>query len=247
MKNIIVANWKLNPLTKEESIKLFDAIENGVDNNNSDIVICPPFIFLSVLGESKNIKLGAQNCFWEKKGAFTGEISPEMLKDLGCEFVIIGHSERRQYFNETDEVINKKLKAAIGAGLKPILCVGETESQREVGETDEVIAKQIIEGLTGILEEEFKNIIIAYEPVWAIGTGNACEAEEANRMAETIRKVVAKTYSKKVSENLPILYGGSVNSDNSKKYINQTEINGFLVGGASLKAEEFLKIINDAR
>lgn len=242
MKNIIVANWKLNPTTKKEAEELFLAVSNGA-KSEAEVVVCPPFIYLSFLTAKTNVKLGGQNCFWEQKGAYTGEISSEMLKDLNCEYVIIGHSERRRYFEESDEIVNKKLKAAIGAGLKTIFCIGETESQRENDETDAIIAQQIIGGLSEISEEEFKNGIIAYEPVWAIGTGNACDTDEAGRMATLIRAVVSKIYNKKFAEDLSILYGGSVNSQNAESYIKNAKMNGLLVGGASLKAQEFVEII----
>ena len=234
MKNLIVGNWKMNPESLKEAQKLFNSIKSG----KSEFIVCPPFVYLSSLKG----KLGAQNCFYEDKGAYTGEISASMLKNLGCEYVIIGHSERRQYFKENNEIVNKKIKKALSLGLKPILCIGETEKEREEEKTDQIIKDEIIYGLEGIPAS--KAPIIAYEPIWAIGTGNACDVEEAQRMGLLIRKIVSKTYNLSVSKNLCLLYGGSVNSSNASSYLKEAGFNGLLVGGASLKADEFNKIIN---
>jgi triosephosphate isomerase (TIM) len=233
MKPFIAANWKCNPTTEKEAVELFDSIKKEVGSEN--VVICPPFVYLSVLG---GLPLGAQNIFFEKKGAYTGEISPLMAKDLGCEYVIIGHSERRKYFKETNEVVNKKIKAALEAGLTPIFCVGETEEERDRAE--EVIEKQIREGLSEVSYPDSLELIIAYEPVWAIGTGNPCDAEEAKKMGMFIKKI-----AEEFSSNVLVLYGGSVNSSNSSDYIEKAQMSGLLVGGASLDKEEFVKIVKN--
>jgi len=233
MKNLIVGNWKMNPVSQKESKEIFDAIKDGVKGLNSEVVICPPFVYLS---ELKGLILGAQNVFYEDKGAFTGEISVEMLKDLGVEYIIIGHSERRKYFAETDEIINKKIKKSLETGLKVVFCIGETQKQHDAGEKNKILENQIKIGLNGV--ENFENLNIAYEPVWAIGTGNNCSAEETKKSIEFIRKFM--------SENTRILYGGSVKSENSGDYIKNAGANGLLVGGASLKAEEFIKIVKSA-
>jgi triosephosphate isomerase len=229
MKNLIVANWKLNPTTKKEAQEIFEEIKNGA-GETAEVVVCPPFVYLS---ELKGLILGAQNCFYEEKGAFTGEVSAVMLKDLGVEYVILGHSERRKYFNETDEVINKKVKKSLEPGLKVIFCFGETAEERDTGKKEEVLERQIKNGLAGV--ENFENVNVAYEPVWAIGTGNNCSVEETKEAINFIKKFIP--------EGVRILYGGSVKSENSADYVKQAGSNGLLVGGASLKADEFIKII----
>jgi len=223
MKPLIIANWKMNPSNLAEAKQLFNSVAKGVKNiKNTDTVICPPYIQFSVFNSRfpKNIKLGAQDVFWEEKGAFTGEISPKMLKDIGCQYVIIGHSERRNYQKETDQMVNKKVKAVLKEGLKPILCV-ET-------------LNQIRRGLKGISGKDLKKIVFAYEPVFAIGTGHPCSLERAGRVRLTIKKSF---------KNIPILYGGSVNSQNAQLYIQKAGFQGLLVGGASLNSKEFLKIV----
>ena len=232
-----------------------------------EVVICPPFVYLATsnpdtrrlrrwCGAGKQqetrdkrqgggVKLGAQNCFWEEKGAFTGEISPQMLKNLGCQYVIIGHSERRRYFNETSESINKKIKASIKARLKVIFCVGETDEQRKRGKTSKVLRFQIKRGLAGITEEEIKNVVIAYEPVWAIGTGKPCVVEEAGKRRFCIKKIIARFYNDSVAKKLVLLYGGSVNSKNAALYTKEGKFQGLLVGGASLKPKEFVQIVKN--
>ncbi len=227
MKKIIVANWKCNPVTRSEAEELFDSVSKGVKDMEVETVICPPFVFL---GLGSGI-LGAQDSFYEEKGAYTGEVSVTMLKELGCQYVIVGHSERRKYFNETDELVNKKIKAILGAGLTPIVCIGETEEERENNKTEEILEKEIKDGLEGV---NLSKIIIAYEPIWAIGTGNACDVEEAQRMREVIQKMTSK--------EIRILYGGSANASNAKGYLD-AGFDGLLVGGASLKASEFIKIV----
>lgn len=241
MKNLIVANWKLNPVTKKEAESIFKGIARGVKKLKSEVVVCPPFVYLSLL---KGLPIGAQNVFFEEKGAFTGEISAVMLKDLGAEYVIIGHSERRKYFGETDESVNKKIRAAIKAEVEQIFCVGETDAQRNNGEAEKVVEQQIKVGLKDVLD--VAGMVVAYEPVWAIGTGKACGVEDAKKMKEFITKTITEIYGVKMANQVRILYGGSVNSQNSEAYIKEAGYNGLLVGGASLNAEEFVKIVKSA-
>jgi triosephosphate isomerase len=245
MKPLIIGNWKCNPLTLAEAKKLFDSVEEGLANiKNTETVICPPFVFLPAVNSGSScIKLGAQDCFWEKSGAFTSGISPFMLKNLSCDYVILGHSERRIHFGDTNEIINKKIKTAISAGLKPIFCIGETEKEKKEGETESVLTTQIEKGLIGISVDQIKDIVIAYEPVWAIGTGNPCEPEETKKMVALIQKIISELYSDKISGNLRILYGGSLNSKNVGDYFKSARVYGFIIGGASLNPEEFIKII----
>ena len=233
MKNLIAANWKMNPSTKKEAEEIFNGIKKGIHGANSEIVVCPPSVYLS---ELKGLALGAQNVYFEEKGAFTGEISAAMIKELGVEYVIIGHSERRKYFGETDEVVNKKIKRALDSGLKVIFCIGETAEERDAGKKNEVLKRQTQEGLKDIVDID--NVNVAYEPVWAIGTGNNCSVEETKESIDFIRQFVKK--------ETRILYGGSVKSENSGEYIKTAGANGLLVGGASLNAEEFVKIVKSA-
>jgi triosephosphate isomerase len=230
-----------------ESLDLVRKILYGVQNITVlDILVCPPFTALKSvydLIKGSNIKLGAQNVHWEMKGAFTGEISPLMLKDVGCEYVIIGHSERREYFKETDDIINKKIFAALKVGLKPIVCIGEKLEERESGVTEKVLEQQITEGLKGLSNEDMENITIAYEPVWAIGTGKTATPEIANTTQSFIRNKIKEIFNENIAEKVRILYGGSVKADNAKALLEQEHIDGALVGGASLDAENFIKII----
>lgn len=248
-KPLIIANWKCNPTTLQEARRLFSTLEKSfkeIKNKNVEIVICPPFVYLPELRKQKsNLKLGAQNCFWKKKGAFTGEISFLMLKDLGCQYVILGHSERRRYFQETDEMINRKMRAVLSVKLKPILCIGETENERKKRSTQKILKSQIEKGLREITEKDINQVIIAYEPIWAIGTGKACLPEEAEKAAIFIRKIISKIYSQKITKRIPILYGGSVNSQNTLNYAAKSNLQGFLVGGASLYPREFIQIIKN--
>lgn len=247
MKTLVVANWKMNPQTLGETKQLFDSVKRGARNiKRAEVVICPPFLYISDLGsQSSSLKLGAQNCFWEKEGAYTGEVSSFMLKDAGCQYVIVGHSERRRHFKETDEIINKKLKAVIKSKMSPILCIGETQKQRDRGETDKILREQIEAALKDISKLKIQNskFCIAYEPIWAIGTGRPCDVEEAQKMGLLIRKIISKIYNQAVSKNVRILYGGSVNSKNATEYIKEAGFQGLLVGGASLKAKEFIDLI----
>ncbi len=240
---MIAGNWKMNT-TLSEAQQLVTEMRQGLDEiSGVEKVICPPFISLAVVKElikGSSIKLGAQNLYFEEKGAYTGEISPVMLAGL-CEFVIIGHSERRQYFNETGEIVNKKIKAALKAGLKPILCVGEKLEENEAGRTKEVVTGQLRSALSGI--GYLSGLIIAYEPIWAIGTGKAATAGQANETIGLIRRNISELYGREASQDLRILYGGSVTADNIAELVRQPEIDGGLVGGASLKAEQFLSIV----
>jgi triosephosphate isomerase len=247
MKRYLIAgNWKMNK-TIGEAIELAQKlVESLKDVNDRDILICPPFTALySVYQVIKgtNIKLGAQDVFYENSGAFTGEISPIMLKDVGCEYVIIGHSERRHIIGETDELINKKIKAAINNGLKTILCVGELLEEREAGKTLEVVKTQLEKGLNGVSKEEMKNVVIAYEPVWAIGTGKTAKPEDAQEVHAYIRELLSKLYSKEIADETIIQYGGSVKASNIDSLMAMPDIDGALVGGASLVAEEFTRIV----
>jgi triosephosphate isomerase len=245
MKPLIIGNWKCNPINLEEAREIFVAVENGVKEiENVEIVICPPFVYLSELKPiSNNLKIGAQDCFWEKSGAFTGAISPLMLKSIGCQYVILGHSERRTHFKETNEMINNKIKAALSASLNVIFCFGETEIEKRKGQAEKVLEAQIKKGLAGVSGKEMENIVLAYEPVWAIGTGNPCSPEDTQKTALFIRKIIIKLYPDIILDNLRIIYGGSVNSENIEEYSLKSGVQGFIVGGASLKPEEFLKII----
>ncbi len=240
MKNLIVANWKLNPPSQKEAKELFDAVKLKAKSSTlkAEVIICPPFIYLPLFS---GVTLGVQNIFYKEKGAFTGEISASMAKDSGAAYAIIGHSERRQYFAETNEDVNKKIKAALDAGLKPIVCVGELAEEREL--KAEVLEKQILQALQGVSTADMKKVVIAYEPVWAIGTGNSCSVDESLSSILFIRKVVSNMYSRDVADNLRVLYGGSVKADNAAAYIKEGGANGLLVGGASLNAEEFVKIV----
>jgi triosephosphate isomerase len=243
---MIAGNWKMNTTLREATalVSKMHPLLDQIENVNK--VICPPFISLAAVGElikGSSIKLGAQNIYFEEKGAYTGEISPLMLVDL-CEFVIIGHSERRQYFNETGEIVNKKVLAALRIGLKPILCIGERLEENETGRTEEIVTQQLRSSLAGV--DYPTSLTIAYEPVWAIGTGRAATGEQANETIGLIRRNIAKLYSETLAQAMRILYGGSVTADNIAEFVQQPEIDGALVGGASLNAEQFLSIAKQA-
>lgn len=248
-KPFIAGNWKMNK-TAQEAAELGAKLKENVGNfEGADILICPPFTSLVAAEEAVKdsvIDLGAQNMHWEASGAFTGEISAQMIKGLNCKFVIIGHSERRKYFSETNEEVNKKIKAAISAGLLPIVCVGETLEQREQGQEKSVIEKQLKEGFDSLSENDIEKITVAYEPVWAIGTGKTATGDQAEAMHNFIRKWFEKEFSPSQSEKLRILYGGSVKPNNIKELMNQEDIDGALVGGASLKPEDFTEIIKNS-
>ena len=245
-KKVIAGNWKMNKLPNE-AIKFIEELTPLVKDSQNEVVVCVPFtdLFYSLLiAQNTNIKIGAQNMHWEESGAYTGEVSAEMLKSIGVEYVILGHSERREYFAETDETVNKKLKKAHKLGLKPIVCVGEKLNQREEGKAVEVITTQTRLALEGLSNEEVENTIIAYEPIWAIGTGKTATAEDANNAISEIRNEIAKIYGQNTANRVIIQYGGSVKSSNSKELFSMSDIDGGLVGGASLNAEEFSKIVN---
>lgn len=246
MKSFIIANWKMNPKTLAGAKKLFSSAEKGIRNvRGVETIICPPFVYLSEFKASK-VKLGAQNCFWEDSGAYTGEISAKMIRGLGCKYVIIGHSERRRYFKEANLVINRKVKSALQNKLKVILCIGETAKEKNKGEFSKVIRDQIEKGLKGVPKVKTNEIIIAYEPVWAIGTGKACKPVQAQVTSLLIRKILTKLYSRDIAEKVPVLYGGSVNKDNASGYLKNSSMRGLLIGGASLRPKEFIRIVKDA-
>ncbi len=245
-KKIIAGNWKMNKLPNE-AIAFIEELGPLVKNTKNEVVLCVPYtnLFYSLLtAQGTKIKIGAQNMHYEEKGAYTGEVSGEMLKSIGVEYVIIGHSERRQYFNETDETVNKKVKKALEVGLKPIMCVGENLSQRENGEAKTIVTSQTKLGLEGLNAEEVKKVIIAYEPIWAIGTGKTATKEDANETIKWIREEIEKIYGKYVANCVIIQYGGSVKSSNAKDLFEMSDIDGGLIGGASLDANEFSKIVN---
>lgn len=245
-KKVIAGNWKMNMLPNE-AISYIEEFAPLVKDTQNEVILCVPYtdLFYALLNvQDTNIKIGAQNMHFEEKGAYTGEISAQMLKSINVEYVIIGHSERRQYFNETDETVNKKIKAAFANGLKPIVCVGETLEQREAGTTIEIITKQTEFALEGLTDEQVANTIIAYEPIWAIGTGKTATSEDAEESIKAIRNKIEQTYGQSVSERVIIQYGGSVKSSNAKELFEMPDIDGGLVGGASLKPDEFAKIVN---
>ena len=248
-KPIIAGNWKMNN-TLAETRALVEGLIPLVKDAKCDVVICTPYTDLALaveLTKGTNIKVGAENVHWAEKGAFTGEISAKMLTELGVEYVIIGHSERRQYFGETDETVNKRVKAALAAGLKPIICVGETLEEREAGKVEEVLVRQTKAAFEGIDKEELDNIVIAYEPVWAIGTGLTATPEQADEVCGIIRDVVAGLYDEKTAEALTIQYGGSMNDKNAAELLAKVNVDGGLIGGASLKADAFGAIIDAAQ
>jgi len=245
-KKVIAGNWKMNMLPNE-AIEFIDQFAPLVKDTENEVILCVPYtdLFYALLtAQNTNIKIGAQNMHFEEKGAYTGEVSGKMLKSIGVEYVIIGHSERRQYFNETDETVNKKIKAAFANELKPIVCVGETLEQREAGKAVEVITKQTELALEGLDNEQVTSTIIAYEPIWAIGTGKTATKEDANDAIKAIRDKICQIYGQNVAERVIIQYGGSVKSANAKELFEMSDIDGGLVGGASLKPEEFSKIVN---
>jgi len=243
---IIVGNWKMYK-DVNEAIELANNIKRAVfDVDSVEIVICPPFIDLGDVGEmlvETNIALGAQNCYWEEEGAFTGEVSPKMLKSVGCRYVIIGHSERRKYFGETNETVNRKIRAVSDSGLIPIMCVGEVLEEREANKTLEVVRTQVTEGLKGFDEQYLEHLVIAYEPVWAIGTGRTATPEQAQEVHAMIRGLLKELYSEPFAESKCILYGGSVKPENIEALMKEEDIDGGLIGGASLKSDSFVDII----
>lgn len=247
-KAIIAGNWKMNK-TPSEAKTLLEAVVPAVKDADCEVIACVPFVDLSVALETtkgSNVKIGAENCHWAESGAFTGEISALMLKEMGVEYVVLGHSERRQYFGETDETVNKRTKAALAAGLKPIVCVGELLWERECDITEEVIARQIKLDLFNVTADELKNIVIAYEPVWAIGTGVTATADQADEGNGFVRAAIAEAYGADVAETVTIQYGGSMNAKNADELTSKVNVDGGLIGGASLKAQDFSVIVKAA-
>ena len=244
-KAIIAGNWKMH-YTPEEAVKVINELKPLVKDATCDVVVCPTFVCLDAVlkaVEGSNIKVAAQNMHFEEKGAFTGEVAPGMLEAMGVSYVVLGHSERREYFNETDEALNKKVKAAFAHNLTPILCCGETLEQRENGTTNEVVGAQIKADLEGLSPELAEKVVLAYEPIWAIGTGKTASSDDANKMCHFIRKAIETKYGASVSERVRILYGGSVKPANASEILNMEDIDGALVGGASLK-NDFVAIVN---
>ncbi len=247
-KPIIAGNWKMYK-NIGDAIELANGLKREffkIERDDIDIVLCPVYTCLSEVAEviaNSNIALGAQNVYWQDEGAFTGEISPVMLKDAGCAYVIIGHSERRQFFGETNETVNKKVKAALKHGLLPIVCVGESLAQREANQTFQVLADHVQNGLAGLTEEDMSKIVIAYEPVWAIGTGKTATSAQAQEAHKYIRDLLVKLYNQEIAGNIRIQYGGSVKPENIEEIMGQPDVDGALVGGASLKVESFSEIV----
>jgi triosephosphate isomerase len=245
-KGIIAGNWKMNK-TVAEAISLIEEIKPLVKDAQCEVVVCPTFLCLDAVIKAvkgSNIKVGAQNMHFEENGAFTGEVAPAMLKQIGVQYVIIGHSERRQYFNETDETVNKKLKAAYSHDIIPILCIGETLEQREGNITESVLENQVKLDLEGLTKDQVEELVIAYEPIWAIGTGKTATADQANETIGFIRKTVGTMFGSEVAEKLRIQYGGSVKPSTIKEQMGKSDIDGGLIGGASLNAEDFAGIVN---
>ena len=245
-KKVIAGNWKMNKLPNE-SIDFITELAPLVKNSENEVVVCVPYtdLFYTLLHvQGTNIKVGAQNMNAEEKGAYTGEVSGEMLKSIGVEYVIIGHSERRAYYNETDESVNKKLKKALSLDLKPIVCVGESLEQREAGSAKDIVTTQTKLALQGLSGQDVTKTIVAYEPIWAIGTGKTATKEDANETIKWIREEIENEYGKDVADNVIIQYGGSVKSSNAKDLFEMSDIDGGLVGGASLEPQEFSKIVN---
>ena len=247
-KKIIAGNWKMN-MTPSEAVKLVETLKPLVNNEEVDVVFCVPAIDIIPAMEAAkgtNIQIGAENCHWEVSGAYTGEISTEMLTEMGVEYVVIGHSERRTYFGETDATVQKRVRAALDAGLTVILCVGETLEQREQGITFEIVGMQTKVALGGVSKEELARVIIAYEPVWAIGTGRTATSEQANEVNHYIRTVVADLYDQAAADAFVVQYGGSMNAKNAAELLAQPDVDGGLIGGASLKAADFAQIVEAA-
>ena len=250
MRRVIIAgNWKMNKTTLE-SIDLANLVKRSLFNMEEvEVVLCPPFTSLSEVSEAltdTNIKLGAQDVYWEKEGAFTGEVSAAMLKEVGCEYCIIGHSERRQFFGETNETVNKKAKALLKEGIRPIVCVGEKLEERKAGKTFDIIKDHVENSLKGLTKEEMSDVVIAYEPVWAIGTGVNATKEQAEEAQKYIRGLLKKIFGEDVAASVRIQYGGSVKPDNIKELIREPDVDGALVGGASLKADSFIEIVKNS-
>ena len=244
---LIIANWKMNPASFTEAENLLKTIKSGIKKSDDvKVVICPPAVYLAKIKASSRFELGIQNIFWENKGAYTGEVSALMAKGLGASHAIIGHSERRIYLNETDEMINKKIKSALKNNLKPILCVGETLEERQQDKTSEIITRQLKSALKNISKFQLLNskFYLAYEPVWAIGAGETPTSNEVMSVTLLIKKVIANLYDRRTADSSSVLYGGSVTSKNASDFINGAGADGLLVGGASLNGSEFVRIVN---
>lgn len=248
-KVLIAGNWKMN-LNRQAAVSLVEAIvQRFASEGTVDLALCPPFVYLETLApllKDSSVALGAQNMYFEKSGAFTGEVSGEMLVDVGCRFVILGHSERRHILGETDAMINQKVHAALELGLRPILCVGELLAEREAGQTEAVVRQQMTGSLAGVSADQMSNIVIAYEPVWAIGTGKVATPEQAQSVHADLRRMIEECYNAQVANAVRIQYGGSVKPENAKELLSLEDVDGALVGGASLKAEDFLGIVAGA-
>ncbi|RPF57499.1 triose-phosphate isomerase [Abyssicoccus albus] len=245
---IIAGNWKMNK-TVTEAREFMESLSTLPKSSDVEAVICAPFIHLTTLidlAKDTPLVIGAENAHYENSGAFTGEVSPHALNDMGIEYVILGHSERREYFNETDELINKKVHAVYSNGMIPIVCVGESESEREANEQNNIVTEQVTKAMEGLTDEQAKSIVIAYEPIWAIGTGKSATENDAGEMATVIREHVQSIYNEQVASSVRIQYGGSVKPENIKQYMAQTDIDGALVGGASLKADSFVQLLEGA-
>ncbi len=248
-KTIIAGNWKMNK-TLSETRAFADELKPLLGRPKwCEVVLCAPFVNLQAatrLFKDSRVSIAAENCHYESSGAYTGEVSPEMLKELGVKYVVIGHSERRQYYNETDFTVNKKVKAALEAGLRPIICVGESLEQRELGVTLDLIAYQVKCALSGVSAEKMRHVVFAYEPIWAIGTGKTATAAEAQEVCQFIRTIIRKLYGARVARSVTVQYGGSMNPKNAHELLAQPDIDGGLIGGASLKADQFVEIVNAA-
>ncbi len=247
MKRTVVAgNWKMNKTLQEAKEFILELTSNKLPNNDIEVELYVPTIYLAILNtyvKDTKIKLGAQNIYQELSGAFTGETSISMLKSIGIEKTLIGHSERREYFNETDKIVNQKVLLCLENDIKPVICIGETLDQREANITNNVLKTQVTEALKNVLEEDIKNIIIAYEPIWAIGTGVTATAEDANEACKYVRSIIKSLYNEEIAQNIVIQYGGSVKPENVKEILSQEDINGALVGGASLNVDSYLELI----
>jgi triosephosphate isomerase len=248
-KKIVAGNWKMNKLVGEAT-ELAGAVKRSLaERTDVEVVLCPPFTVLKTVGDiiaNTQVKLGAQNMHWEKEGAFTGEVSAGMLRDLFCHYVILGHSERRQFFNETDSIVNRKVKAALAANLTPIVCVGETLEQRDANQIEDVVTGQVMKSLAGLDETGFRRTVVAYEPIWAIGTGRTATAGQAQEVHALIRKVLARMSNPGAAQAVRIQYGGSVKPSNARELFAQPDIDGGLIGGAALDAVSFVEIVNAA-
>jgi triosephosphate isomerase (TIM) len=253
MKKIIIANWKMNPATEKEALQLAMRVQQGTSGiSDTKIVICPPFPYLfslKVKGGQSSVSLGGQDCFYEMRGSYTGAVSPLMLKDMGCEYVILGHSERKQYFGETNEIINKKLRAAIKAGLKVILCIGEDSRDsfdskgKWMRELDPKVKEQLVLALRDVKKSQIKNIMVAYEPIWAIGTGSPATTDDVLSVKIFVKKILSELYDRKVADATKVLYGGSTNKKNAISFVGDEGVDGLLVGGSSLDGEEFIAMV----